>query len=250
MFVLCFWERLRNMSIYVINHLAWIGRWYSVILPLEELIKTQKIHVVQFPTCQNQHSSEWGVWMKVSTAITVTKTVELAMKKSTRSPSFGKIWYGCPITQSLNNQGFALLYLMCFYTNQGLIPFDSNKLLWELFKIPGWGESISTCQHAGEFCLLYLLIFTCFYTPCCILLHNWLKKICICPAALSYDDCWHTTEVLHEETKCSGLFMHIINFLRKKKRPGIKAFLNVLGMRKTKTNGQKLKPRRIQMRRF
>lgn len=176
MFVLCFWERLRNMSIYVINHLAWIGRWYSVILPLEELIKPQKIHVVQFPTCQNQHSSEWGVWMKVSRAITVSKTVELAMKKSARSPSFGKIWYGCPITQSLNNQGFSLLYLMCFYTNQGLIPFDSNKLLWELFKIPGWGESISTCQHAGEFCLLYLVIFTCFYTPCCILLHNWLKK--------------------------------------------------------------------------
>lgn len=54
--------------------------------------KKKKKDVVQSPTCQNQHSSEWRVWMEVPTAITISKTVDLPMKKSAKSPSFGTTW--------------------------------------------------------------------------------------------------------------------------------------------------------------
>lgn len=143
---------------------------------------------------------------------------------------------------------FSSLPLMRFYTSQWLVPFASKKLLWGLFHIPGWGEIMTTRHHAGRFCLLYSVIFTCFYISCCIGLYKWLKNMYLSRSSFLWWLLKYHLKSFMKRQKFPGLFTHIVNFLLEKKTLGIKAFLNAQGTRKTKSNGQRLKPRWIQMR--
>lgn len=261
--LLCFWERLRNTSIYAITPLTPTGRWcrstkfnwrwiqvmfgngkHPVSPPLEELVKVKTFGASA--TGPNQHSRDGFEW-KTPPSRNCFQDCRIASVKicQRKAPRFGKIWQ---VVQS--SQGFSLLHPTGFYTSQWLITFNWNKLLEALFEIPGRGESLTSCRHTGVFCILTSVLFICFYTTRWVLLHNWLQKY------LSVQELFlmMTTETplkyLMKRQKCSGLFMRVVHFLFEKKTPAINGFLNAVGTRKTKTNGWKLKPRQIQMRRF